>query len=375
MSTSPPRYIAVCLKDFALRLADPAGADKTFAVVVTSGGQPANVDQDAEAIAAASAMARRYGVRAGMRVAEARSFVPWISLAYFAVDHIESALRRVAVHAAADVGLRDVGDVGVALTPERRPPSRGPRVPDMFWLRVPSDQTDPRAERALIDRLDLRVRKLGDCGRKSCIVAADGPYLAGMVAWWVDAQQPLRIEPGREHHAHAIAPLPVRALPLSDDRTAFLLRQGVLAVGDVHRFLSLSPSNGQRIGPEWPVVSALLHGVDDSTIAPMSLSDSDVVSRAPTWRAPRPWKGGPDVFYQRLGAFRVDVSPDREAGTLRGYRADLRAWGDPHALGIHARTYELLDDAFRLAAYHAEELLASAAGCDCTAESPCASHR
>lgn len=207
--------------------------------------------------------ARRYGVRPGQRVAEASALVAHLAVHRTSFAEIDAALGRVAEVALA-LGPTAAIQLGARMDPgERSPWGRGPY--DTVWLDITGAAHLVGGEEALCDELAERLSALGHRAR---IAIADGPRIAQALARWgvegAGSERGVIAPPGRG--AEALAPLPVQALPLDAEVASFLVRVGLLRVGDLARLPRASAA--ARLGKAATEVMALVSGYDPAPLAP-----------------------------------------------------------------------------------------------------------
>lgn len=163
---------------------------------------------------AVSASARRCGVRAGQTIAEARNLI-----AGFTVELLRPAAVERALAVVAEVALGFGATVSLGL-------------PDTVWVDVSGSAQLFGGEAALAEELTERVRALGHGVRAA---VAEGPALARAVARWAppdgDGKSAHLVPP--EDAANSVSSLPIVALPLGEECQEFLLRLGVLTLGDL----------------------------------------------------------------------------------------------------------------------------------------------
>lgn len=206
-------------------------------------------------LAAVSSSARRCGVREGQTIAEARTLV-----AGFTVErlHPTSVERALAVIAEVALGF----GATVAL-----------RVPDTVWVDVSSSAHLFGGEAGLAEELLERVRALGHAVRAA---VAPGPELARAVARWAPPElrgQGAHLVPA-EGAARAVQELPIVALPLSEEAQSFLVRLGVLTLGE----LSALPRSTltTRLAGEVGRALDLAQGIDPTPLVPYRLPETVV---------------------------------------------------------------------------------------------------
>lgn len=248
VSPSGKAPLAVILEDQARKASGPAAETLATAVIHV-------VDDEA----------RRYGVRPGQRVVEAAALVAHLAVHRVSFAEIDAALGRVA-EVALGLGPTSAIRLGTRADPgERSAWGRGPY--DTVWLDITGAAHLVGGEEALCDELGERVAALGHRAR---VAIADGPRLAQALARWsmfAEGAGPSRqviAPPGRG--AEALAPLPVQALPLDPEVASFLVRVGLLRVGDVARLPKASAA--ARLGRSSAEVMALVSGYDPAPLVP-----------------------------------------------------------------------------------------------------------
>jgi protein ImuB len=201
---------------------------------------------------AVSASARRCGVRAGQTITEARATVAGLPIEKLRPDAVERALGTIA-----EVALGFGATVSLGL-------------PDTVWVDVSGSAHLFGGEAALTEELSERVRALGHGVR---VAVAEGPLLARAVARWAPpnatGKSVFRIP--RETAAAAVSSLPVVALPLSEECQEFLVRLGVLTLGD----LSALPRKtiASRLAGEVGRALDLASGSDPTPLVPYQLPE------------------------------------------------------------------------------------------------------
>ncbi|MBK8253348.1 MAG: DNA polymerase Y family protein [Polyangiaceae bacterium] len=236
-------------------------------------------------IGAVSDEARRYGVRPGQRVTEATALVARLNVLTVTFAEIDRALGRVAevamafgttaaiqlskggvarggkaLPSSADAPARDLSRT--LMLEERSPTGDGPF--DTVWLDITGAAHLHGDEESLLDALGERVSALGHTVH---LAIADGPRIAQSLArWGVSEKGHLIAAEGRG--ALALAPLPIRAMPLPPDRIAFLLRVGVLTIGDLVK-LPKAEVNA-RLGTRGATALAVASGIDPTPLVPFA---------------------------------------------------------------------------------------------------------
>jgi protein ImuB len=120
---------------------------------------------------------------------------------------------------------------------------------------------DPSGEPTLLARIADRVRAMHHVCR---VAMADGPMVAAAVARYGTRQTANVVAPG--DNATAMAPLPLRSLPLSEDAVQWLTRLGLGTLGDLAR--APRSSLALRLGAAAPQIMALLAGEDGTPLTP-----------------------------------------------------------------------------------------------------------
>lgn len=206
-------------------------------------------------LSAVNAAARRYGVRAGQTIAEARAFI-----AGFEVETVSPVTVERALAVVAEVALGFGATVSL-------------RVPDTVWVDVSGSAHLFGGEEALAEELLERVRALGHAVRGAI---AGGPELARAVARWappLGSGKGARSVPA-EGTAQAVEELPVVSLPLSPECLSFLTRLGVLTLGELARLPRSTLTT--RLAGEVGRALDLATGVDRTLLVPYQLPDTVV---------------------------------------------------------------------------------------------------
>jgi protein ImuB len=131
---------------------------------------------------------------------------------------------------------------------------------DVVWVEIGGCAHLHDGERELAQALDARVRALGHACR---VAVADGPRIAAAVARFApDTSTPLVVP--EEKAAAAMRFLPVAALGLEDDVTAWLTDLGLRTCGDLQKLPRRAL--GTRLGARAHDVMQLLGGEDRSPL-------------------------------------------------------------------------------------------------------------
>lgn len=194
--------------------------------------------------------AQRLGVRSGQTIAQARARAGALAVRVVRPDAVRDVLARLA-----EIALAFGATVSYS-TEE-----------DVVWVDVTGcahlhAPTQPEGEALLGRRLKSAIESFG---HRCAVVIADGPRVASMLARMtrVDADV-LVVAPGT--NARALAPLPVRALPLGDGDARWLAKVGVKTIGEMRAL----PRSGlaSRLGAQAHVVLALMDGDDRAPLTP-----------------------------------------------------------------------------------------------------------
>jgi len=213
--------------------------------------------------------ARRLGVRPGQKVAEAAALAAHLDVHRVTYAEIDAALGRVAEVAlsfapTAAIRLKE-GAEDLARTPWGEAPF------DTVWLDVTGSAHLAGGEDALLDEIAERVAALGHRVR---LAIAGGPRVAQSLARWAPSLQgtPGARATGRHPIAapgegkRAMAPLPIHALPIDPDTASWLLRLGLITVGDLAGVPRASAQ--ARLGARASEVLDLVEGKDELPLVP-----------------------------------------------------------------------------------------------------------
>ncbi len=212
--------------------------------------------------------ARRLGVRAGQTVTSATALASHLEVHRITYGEIDAALGRIA-------------EVAMAFGPTaalrlRESPEDAHRTPwgdapfDTVWLDITGAAHLAGGEEELLDELAERASVLGHSVR---LAIAGGPRLAQSLARHSPG---LAGAPGSRASRHpiaapnggkqAMAPLPVQALPIDPDTASWLMRLGVITVGDLARLPR--PAALARLGARGVEALDLAAGRDDIPLLP-----------------------------------------------------------------------------------------------------------
>ncbi len=218
-------------------------------------------------LAAVNAAARRYGVRDGQSIAEASALCGHLVVRAVAEPSVEHALGRVAEAALA---------FGATVSIE---------APDTVWVDISGAAHLFGGEDALAVELVSRVRAMGHAAR---VAIASGPRLAQAFARW--GQQSLAERMGERgtlvvpegQSAELAAELPVAALPLDAERASWLVRLGVLTLGDLAALPRAAAAS--RLGDQAGAVLDLCAGRDPTPL--VAYEPPAVLTEETTWDEP-----------------------------------------------------------------------------------------
>jgi protein ImuB len=195
-----------------------------------------------EVILAANEAARRYGVKAGQTVAEARALVAHLEVRGLSSKDLRQALERVAevVLGFGATASIDSGDADV--------PS------DTVWIDLTGSAHLFGGEEAMALEIASRVRELG---HRTKVAIADGPRLARAAAAFAERGETI-VAPSQGETL--MRGLPLEALPISSERILWLHRLGLWSVGDLRGlpFATLA----SRVGERWRETLDLARGQD-----------------------------------------------------------------------------------------------------------------
>jgi protein ImuB len=230
----------------AVVLAAPGGAELS----VGSGGEGPELTGKS-VLFAVTERARRLGVHVGQSVASARALSSDLDVRVVTPSELEEALGRIA-------------ELMFTLSPTvslQGPDTVLLDVTGMVGLTALSGGGGGGGrEEVLLDEACERVRALGHRVRGAI---ADGVHTARAVARF--APIPRVVVPAGNDEK-ALGPLPVAALPVSDEVRSFFGRLGLFTIEDVKK-QPLS-SLAVRLGDNAPLIIELLHGRDRTPLVP-----------------------------------------------------------------------------------------------------------
>ena len=199
-----------------------------------------------DVILALNESARRYGVREGQKVAEARALVARLVIRGISAGELRRALGRVA-----DVVL-EFGPTACIESADREAPL------DTVWVDLTGTSHLWGSETAVVNEIGGRMRELG---HRAKIAIADGPRLARAAAAY-STRGNIIVDPSRGEEL--MRSLPLEALPLPRERIVWLHRLGLWTVGDLTElpFSSLV----SRLGERWKETIDLARGEDTAPL-------------------------------------------------------------------------------------------------------------
>jgi protein ImuB len=186
------------------------------------------------------------GVRAGQTVAAARAKVATLRVRVVAEGAVRAALERIA-EAALAFGPATGLDV----------------AHDVVWVDVDGCAHLHGGEAQLARALEARVVSLGHACR---VAVAGGPRIASAVARLAVGKRPGPLVVPEGRGAAAMRALPIAALALDDDVTAWLRDLGLPRCGDLQKLPRRSL--GVRLGARVHDVMQLLDGEDRAPLVP-----------------------------------------------------------------------------------------------------------
>jgi protein ImuB len=251
------RVAAIVLPELLCELAvRTAGAaqQSPFGVVVAEHAPERDSIAATAVLDAVNSSARRFGVRRGQTLAEARALSARLSVYQLTRGLIEAALGRVA-----EAALAFGATVSVTLP---APAPAEAASPDTVWVDLSGSAHLFGGEPVVAAELTSLVRGMGHLAR---VAVAAGPRLAQALARWsVAARMPERERP--IDSPEQLAALPVVALPLERQRASWLVRLGILTLAD----LAALPRSAAaaRLGEHASLVLDLCAGRDSTPLIP-----------------------------------------------------------------------------------------------------------
>ena len=243
----PRRIAAIVLPqllcELALQLAiAPVTSRYPFGVVLVTHADDVQCITDQSRLHAVDERARKLGLAAGMTVAQARAYVAAVSVHAVHDIQLEQALARVA-----EVALAFGPTVSIVM-------------PDTVLVDLTGAAHLAGGEQAVASELAARVEQLDHYVR---VVIADGPYLAAAIARH-GLERVVVVPAGQA--SRWMHGLPIVALPIEAETASWLVRVGVMTVGDLTQLPRAQVAS--RLGDAAPQIMALLSGFDPSPLHP-----------------------------------------------------------------------------------------------------------
>ncbi len=316
MFSMPPRRIAaVVLPRLLCELASGRGgaarATRGLGVVRVELDVDAGKLTDRAVLDAVDERARRVGLRAGMTIAEARAYLAALEVRAVTQPQVRRALEHVAEVAMAFGPTVSVGS------------------PDVVWVDLTGAAHLAGGEEQVARELSERVGQLDHVAR---VVISDGPRIAAMLGR--HAVEPATvIAPGQS--SRKLHALPVTSLPLDEETSGWLIRVGVLTLGDLAKLPRAQLTS--RLGERAPEVLSLVAGHDPEPLT--AYEPARVVSEEATWEEPVELQASLVFVLQRLvsriaarlegrgeatRALELVLRGDKGIARLRGVEPDTR---------------------------------------------------
>jgi len=158
-------------------------------------------------------------------------------------------------------------------------PAIGFQLPDTLWVEVTGCAHLFGGEAELVAAVRQRFAELGHRVRYA---VAPGPRLAQALARWDDSKAPLLAISAGEEARCAMARLPLQALPLSEEQRTWLVRLGVVTVGQLRQL----PRGEllERLGAQAVEILSLAEG-QDTTLLPQFVPAVELQEEA-AWEEP-----------------------------------------------------------------------------------------
>jgi protein ImuB len=251
-SLVPRRIGAIFLPDLRCELAtnvsDPK--DLPLAVVETENemtpGEGGEAELGKKELSAVNDAARRFGVRTGQTVAEARAL-----LASLVVRGITQQAIKKALGSVAEVALAFGTTASIEPSDETTPC-------DTVHIDLSGTAHLSGGDEMTLAEMASRVRELGHRVR---VAIAEGPRLSRAAAAYGSATEAI-VQSGQAKQM--MAPLPLDVLPLCRDRIVWLNRLGLWTVGDLIELpIETLPS---RLGDRWQLALELAQGRDEAPL-------------------------------------------------------------------------------------------------------------
>ncbi len=238
------RVAAIVLPRLLCELAAPAPKHppRPFGVVLCAPGEQGQVLRETTKLDAVDDTARGLGLREGLSLVEARAFFAALEVRTVSPEQVRLALQCV-------------GEAALAFAPtvELCPP-------DAVYLDLTGAAHLHGGELPLIQTLHARLSKLGHVCR---LAVAAGPRIAEIVARHGTGS--VRVVPS-DQEIPSLRPLPVASLPIDEGTACWLVRVGVLTIGDLLRLPDSQLTAG--LGDRAAEVMRLAKGQDPTPLHP-----------------------------------------------------------------------------------------------------------
>jgi protein ImuB len=244
------RVCALLLPDLWCEIAAHAGDPKDLPLAVVQTQKEISESEETELgkkeIGAVNDIARRFGVRAGQTVAEARALLAGLVVRGITLEAIRNALGSVA-----EVVL------AFGTTASIEPSDDGTPF-DTVQVDLSGSAHLHGGEEMAMAEMASRVLQMGHRVRAA---VADGPRLARAASVYGSTAETV-VASGRAEQL--MASFPIDVLPLRRDRIVWLNRLGLWTVGDLVALPTETlPS---RLGERWQLALELAHGRDDAPL-------------------------------------------------------------------------------------------------------------
>lgn len=235
--------------------AGPRTSHRPLGVVLVGAGAQGDRLSDKTRLDAVDARAVRAGLRAGLTLAEAHAYVAALEVRAVGLEQVQQCLARVA-----EVAL-EFGPTGSICTP------------DTAYVDLTGAAHLRGGEQQVASALHSRVAALHHVAR---VAIADGPRIAACIARHADADTTL-VAAGQGHMA--MAALPITALPIDEETLGWLVRVGVVRVGDLSRLPRDQVAS--RLGACAPQILSLINGIDPEPL--VAYEPPHVVTESARW--------------------------------------------------------------------------------------------
>jgi len=224
---------------------------------------PASTER--ELLAAVNFRAWELGIRIGQTVTEAHA-----ELGSLRVEVVNRATVEQLLAAVVEVAQ----SWGTSVTYDR---DHSPA--DTVWVDVTGTAHLFGGELALAEELRERVRLLGHMAR---VVIAPGPRLGRALGRWGSLGPGGILSVQETEMQHALADLPLSALPELAGQAAWFAKTGILTLSQLASLPKAA--SAARLGPQAVSILALLSGRDDAPLVPLALPE--VLQESQYWEEP-----------------------------------------------------------------------------------------